>query len=398
MANKELPQYPGIRPHGSGIQIDFRHKGQRFRPTLKIAPTKANIKLANSIREAIRLDIVKGNLDITKYFDDTKITEHFIQKYRSKLTVSQLIDEWIERDRKRSGRASNNYMTVIRNHIKPILGKYRINELQVSQIRKMQDSLAKEQSSKSINNIMIPLRQAFKMAFEEELIDSNPMDRIANLKVVKVKPEPLSISEVDSVLSILQRNEDHHNFYRFAIWTGLSTGEQLGLKWSDVDLGLKEIHIQRMWVKGEIRPVKAKGRERRLELIQPAIDALQAQKALGYNSKWVFVDPEQVAEEKRPWRLDRITNPWNEALASAGIPHRKKYTTRHTYASIMLSAGMSLEWLKERMGHSNFRMLEEVYASWVRVSASERQRVREWISGRSQNGHTPEMEKEFFEL
>ena len=110
----------------------------------------------------------------------------------------------------------------------------------------------------------------------------------------------------------------------------------------------------------------------------------------------MFIDPSNKAHRNLPWNITKIAKLWNKALEDNGIEYRSAYSTRHMYASIMLSAGMSLEWLKQKMGHSNFKMLEEVYASWVKVSSSERDKIRNWILSKSQDGHILDMEKDIF--
>ncbi|MEN8170990.1 MAG: tyrosine-type recombinase/integrase [Pseudomonadota bacterium] len=401
MSKKDLPNYPGVRPHGNGIQIEVRYKGRRLRPTLKMAPTRSNLRLAISVRESIRRDIVVGNIDINKYFSDTKIAEHFEQKYSSRLTVSELLDDWFERN-KNIGNSSHERSIQINKHLKPHIGKIRITELKPKHVRTMQQKLAENIANKSINNALTPLRKAFSEAFNDELIDRNVLERVENLDIQKKKVAPLTFEQADSVLEFMKRVPDHHNFYQFALWTGLSTGEQLGLKWSDVDFEENNITINRMWVSGKgRRPTKNKKRIRKLGLIQPAIDALLRQRGLQYNSEWVFINSDNVEktldEDLKPWSSEKIARPWNAALKALSFPALSAYSTRHFYASIMLSAGMSMEWLKEKMGHSNYRMLEEVYASWVKISAKERKKIREWVLEWSQNGHIPDADREYFE-
>ena len=43
---------------------------------------------------------------------------------------------------------------------------------------------------------------------------------------------------------------------------------------------------------------------------------------------------------------------WTPALATAGIPHRRNYDLRHTYATWSLAAGVDIFTLARRMGTS----------------------------------------------
>jgi integrase len=389
--------YPGIRIKGNSIEIEIKYKGKRYRPSLKMKPTASNIKEAISIKESIRRDITIGKLNINEYFSDSKILEYFPNLHVSNITISEMLDIWLENYLKGKDYDPKEYKGYIKNRLIPFFGKIRIKDLTPRKVRDFQEMLVGEVSNKSINNYMIPLRQSFELAFIDEMIEENILDRVKNLPIVKQKVIPLNIDQVNSVLNSMKHVPDYFNYYQFALWTGLSTGEQLGLKWIDINLEDKKIHINRMYGKKGIRPVKTKYRKRCIELIQPAIDALVAQKKLNYDSEWVFIDPNNKKHTNLPWTSRKIAIPWNKALEENNTHELTAYGTRHTYSSIMLSAGMTLEWLKNKLGHSNYKMLEEVYASWTEVSSSERKKIREWIFNESLNGHIPEMEKEYFQ-
>lgn len=47
------------------------------------------------------------------------------------------------------------------------------------------------------------------------------------------------------------------------------------------------------------------------------------------------------------------------------MPVRYPYQTRHTYASMMLSAGENPMWVAQQMGHSDWAMIRRVYGRWM---------------------------------
>ena len=53
-------------------------------------------------------------------------------------------------------------------------------------------------------------------------------------------------------------------------------------------------------------------------------------------------------------------------MRKAGVRYRRPYQTRHTYASMMLTAGEPLGWVAGQMGHSDLNMLGRVYARWIK--------------------------------
>ncbi|MNP80041.1 hypothetical protein D3C76_1780160 [compost metagenome] len=52
-------------------------------------------------------------------------------------------------------------------------------------------------------------------------------------------------------------------------------------------------------------------------------------------------------------------------MKKAGVRYRRPYQTRHTYASMMLSAGEHPMWVAKQMGHSDWTMIARVYGRWM---------------------------------
>lgn len=153
---------------------------------------------------------------------------------------------------------------------------------------------------------------------------------------------------------------------QFAMWTGLRPSELIALEWGDID-----------WIAGEIRIVRAKTRaaiepetpktasgRRTVKLLKPARDALLLQKEKTFLAGGlVFCHP----LTGKPWRsADEIRSVvWRPAVKKAGVRYRRPYQTRHTYASMMLSAGEHPMWVANQMGHKDWTMIAKVYGRWM---------------------------------
>ncbi len=220
-------------------------------------------------------------------------------------------------------------------------------------------------SLKRVNNLLIPLRRMLDDAYDDELIESNP---ISDWKVrrrrepSKERIDPFSRNEIASIVGALP--DQAANMIEFAFWTGVRTSELIALEWGDVDWNRGEIAVRRAKVRKETKATKTVAGERTVKLLQPALDALKRQKAHTYlANREIFHNP----RTGEPWESDgaiRKTS-WQPALKKAGIRYRYPYQTRHTYASMMLSAGENPLWVARQMGHKDWSMIIRTYGKWI---------------------------------
>lgn len=100
-----------------------------------------------------------------------------------------------------------------------------------------------------------------------------------------------------------------------------------------------------------------------VKLLAPAQDALRAQKRNTYLMReWVFLN-----QQGKPWLDDQQLRKgaWIPILEKVGVRYRHPYMMRHTYASMMVSAGENMAWIATQMGHSDISMIARVYGKWM---------------------------------
>jgi len=351
-----------IRPRKDSIQIDFYYRSVRCRETLKLVPTKANLLHAKNLLATIQYEIATNNFEYRKHFPHSKTHSAMIfgNPLAGNMTVEDALWSYFDakkRSWKRSTMQTNRQ--VIESHLAPAFRDVRLADLNVGMIRQWVGGLAC--SPKRTNNILIPLRGMLKDAHSDGLIKENPMDRIRNLKVRSREPQPFTQSEQKKILAVLP--DQVRNLIRFALYTGLRTGELIALRWSDVDFGRCLVHVRRSISRQEESSTKSAAGDRDVVLFEPAIDALEDQKAFTFKqSGRVFHNP----VTNRQWSNDgAIWRYWKIAFAKIDVPYREPYQTRHTYASSMLSAGEHPSWIARQMGHTDPSVLFKKYARWM---------------------------------
>jgi len=262
---------------------------------------------------------------------------------------------------------ARDYSARIHRHLIPAFGHLTLTELAPTHIRNWITELAL--SSKAINNILIPLRNVFADAYQNEVIDRNPFDRIKMLPVQSREADPFSWPEIISVLRHLaSASVAVKNYFQFAFATGLRTSELIALTWDDIHLGKSKILVSKARVRGITKQPKTKSGRRVVDLLPMAAAALASQQRIGAETPEVFYDPRC----KRSWVNDQALRKvyWYPALREAGIRRRNPYQTRHTYASQLLSNGANPLYVAAQMGHKDWGMIRSVYGKYISETQS----------------------------
>ncbi len=126
----------------------------------------------------------------------------------------------------------------------------------------------------------------------------------------------------------------------------------MALRWDDVDLAAGVIHVRRGWdrVEGEIEPKSRRGR-RRVPIPAALRDHLLERK-LATGDGRVFGGPTSVRTTAERGAA---------AMRKAGIEPLAIHDCRHTYASLMIAAGVNVRALSEFMGHGGVAITLDLY-------------------------------------
>lgn len=363
-------QYPGIRAGSdSTIEIDFRYRGERCRERLKLEPTPANLKRASQHRAAILHAIELGEFDYRVTFPGSKNAARFAPAPAAAgLTVRKYIEAWID-SKAITIKAStaDGYRKAIKGRIVPDLGDILLINLKRGDVRKMCEQIPA--SNKRISNVLSVLRAALSDAVADEILEHNCIRDWTFARNEPPKEEddidPFTVEEQAAILGALP--DQGRNLIQVALWTGLRTSELVALQWNDVDFARGEIIIRRATTqaaKGVAEKTKTRSSKRVVKMLAPARAALEAQR------QHTQIAAAQVFHNPRtgdPWQGDAPIRKtmWEPALKRAKVRYRNPYQTRHTYASMMLSAGEHPMWVARQMGHADWGMIRQRYGKWM---------------------------------
>ena len=319
----------------------FRRGKQVIRKSLSTSVIEARKLRDNLLKEYSQQDnTVLSNPDNSPLFKD-------------------IVDKWYQvRSQHIKYSTMRDYKSTMNLHILPYFGKKPIRDITYFDIEGFIAGL--KCSSKRINNILVPMRSVFTLAYKQGIVADNIMMKVDNLRIDEPLIHPFSLDEVMKVLDCVHPH--YRNCLTVLFFTGLRFGEMAALKWKNIFIERKTARICSTLVYGIEGTPKTKKSNRDIDLLPPVIEALTEQKQQRRNkSGYVFLDM-----HGNPLNTDHFRNViWKPALKKAGIEYRPPIQTRHTFATLSLSAGENIGWVQHMLGHGSLQMIYTKYYSWI---------------------------------
>ncbi|GAA8818104.1 tyrosine-type recombinase/integrase [Helicobacter pylori] len=218
----------------------------------------------------------------------------------------------------------------------------------------------------TIHNLNANLKSFLAFCETERFIEKNPYFAITLKNVQEAQAiVPFSLEEVKTILENAPSLR-LKAFLAVAFFTGARTGEQLALLWEDIDFNNKTITINKSLNElGEITSPKNKPSIREVDLLEPVEKILKELKASEpENKKFIFID--------MPKRSSLFQRHFKKLLKALNLKDRKLYTTRHTFASLMLSQGEEAMWVSKTLGHKDLNTTYKTYSHYIPKQDKER--------------------------
>ncbi|AUI88123.1 hypothetical protein BS333_17335 [Vibrio azureus] len=394
--NVKLPT--GIEIHGRRLRIIFFYKGKRRRESLGLVASKQNIQFASRKRETIMYEICIGTFSYAEHFPDSP---HATDCAKAS-TFGDMVDKYLKiKQLELRSSTYKKYVSLFKIAKNAYGAERSCNTLSPQSVTELRALLMKDRGARTLNTYFRAIKSFFTWLHKMEFVDRNYAEFMQSVKTPERNIHPFSMDEINKALNACMK-EQHRNMITLLTYTGLRTGEICGLAWEDVDFENKQLTIRRATFEARGLKTPKTDRERTIDLMPPAFEALKAQMKLSAfypkkdheveladktvridNIRFVF-NPKATENlnAKTPYDYFSKTSPnkmWRNICIRAGIPYRNVYQLRHTYASWMLSyANVNIAYLAKQMGHSNFLMIANIYGKWMEnKNASESEKAWE---------------------
>lgn len=337
----------GIRVTAAGAKafvLNYRAAGRERRYTIgTYGKDKWSVELARKRAAELKRQVDKG--------EDPMGAKH---ADRAAKTVGDLIDRFKDEHlpRKRAT-TRRQYESILERLVRPELGSTKVAAVIHDDIARLHRKVSKTAPYQA-NRMGAVLSKAFSYAVKLQWRADNPVKGLERNDEERRERflSPAEIGHLSTALASLndQRSADA---IRLLLLTGARKGEVLAAEWDQFDLETG------VWTKPSSH-TKQK-RVHRVPISAPALQLLVNLRAkadaaadtareeglsVPVSSRFLF--PGDVKGSP----LSTIKKSWATAAAAAGLNDVRLHDLRHTYASILASAGLSLPIIGALLGHT----------------------------------------------
>jgi integrase len=290
-----------------------------------------------------------------------------------KLTTGEYLTRWLSDSIRDTVREStyNSYGRVVNGQLVPRVGRVKLSKLRPDHIRRLyRDMLDAGLATRTVQYAHTLLKRALTQAVVDGLLPRNVADAVKPPQLRREEIQPLSPDQVRALLDAAAESGDRlHTLYTVAVHTGMRPGELLALRWSDVDLEVGTVQINRALSEGKFTKPKTARSRRRIKLTAGSVAALRAhrkhqlEERMARAGLWQdhsLVFPSSVGTPKSQRNLNRE---FKAAAKRAGLPETVRlYDLRHTCATLLLSRNVHPKYVQELLGHASIALTLDTYS------------------------------------
>jgi integrase len=274
---------------------------------------------------------------------------------------------------------SAKYTSALERFVLPALGAYRLGEIDRRMVQQLVDRLRAEgRSGTDQRNAIKPLQAIYRELCRDGLVALNPtlnlrLDRTVSRKERILDPEHparvVSAAEAAGMLAALTGQV--RVVFALAFYAGLRDAEMRGLRWSDVDLERGVIRLAGGMDQKRNR-VALKGRRPGESRDVPIVELLRRELVLWQLESRRTQGLVAGSTGRDPFTIRWMQKQADRAWSAAGIARVTPHLARHTFGSILASAGVPDDEIRRAMGH----LSEDVRALYTHQLPDELARMR----------------------
>lgn len=291
-----------------------------------------------------------------------------------RITVEGLIERWL-RDvvSKLEPRTRSSYEQLLRKHVIPVIGTKHLHTLRPLDVQAVYNGMSdKGLSGTSQLHCHRVLRKCLQWAYKLEIggVTRNVADVVDAPRSDTAEKPRTSADELARILAASKEEPTYGVVVELAAYTGLRLGELIGLRWSDVDTEARTLTVnESRGTDGGYRKPKTERSQRTIALAPDAVAVLEAHRKVqleGYLANGIRPERDAVftRADGDALRHDQVGRAWKRITrrAKVNMPDGTGiHSLRHAHASALLAAGIPVNTVSARLGHSQASTTLNIY-------------------------------------
>jgi integrase len=294
---------------------------------------------------------------------------------KDKETVVQFMERWMNTYvvANTTLRTQHGYRGYVARYLAPTIGNLPLQGLTARHIQGVYAAmLEKGLSSTTVVQLHRILREALSHGLRWGLLTRNVADATTTPKIQR---KQMPMWDVDTIHRFLEAATGNRfrDLYHLALLTGMRRSELTGLQWNNVDLVGGKLAVvntlQRITGHGLVQGPPKTARSRRSIALSPetvnllhAVRGRQIEQRLAAGEAWQNTGYVFTQADGTPVAPDMISKDFCAIVRQAGLPHLTFHGLRHAHATLLLTAGVHLKVVSERLGHSNIAITADTYS------------------------------------
>ena len=258
------------------------------------------------------------------------------------------------------------YKGQYKNHIEPVLGNIKVKDINAPRLTQIMQSY--DLNPATVKKLYVIVQSIFRRGAEQGFIRDTPCRNVILPKRKKSrKNKALEEDKLKRFMEYLESkpwDEDFKRIIKVLLYTGMRSGECLGLAWEDIDFENNTISINHTLTdiggKHELTDPKTESSIR----VVPIHD-----RTYTFFKKWYEDGNEYLLhtpDGKQFIYRNNYDSYWTPVMELIGCSH-KPHDTRHTCISMMTEKEVSPTLIKKIVGHSGAMSLTEKVYTHVNV-------------------------------
>lgn len=308
-----------------------------------------------------------------------------------------------------------HYNYIYYHHISPYIGKFLLREITQLEIKELIKKLDKQgYQYETKNKVKILLVDIFNKAMIDDFVRKNPARGIS---VKRDKDKEIMVLSREDQMAFFDccKGTFYDNFFNVAVTTGMRIGELAALRWEDVDLSGKVIHVRRTLVYQKYDSDTCKTFHFELPKTKTSIRDIPISRQCELSLKKQYVQKcivrDKTPAEKRVTQefsdllfTTKFNTPLNSQIIYDAIKkvvneiNLMRDTTselelfschcfRHTFATRCFEAGIKPKTVQSYLGHASLQMTMDLYTSVLpQHLASEMNKLEDTLNVMEESG------------